>query len=110
MSDIVDRLRSWVYTDSLYSTAMEAAAEVERLRDEVDRLNREVSILIRECQTQKDLLVNGPAPAADGIGWPTSGAGAVLTDAEREALHWFSHYGLPEHHAATLRGLLGRME
>jgi len=32
-----------------------------------------------------------------------------LTDAEREALHWFAHYGLPEHHAATLRGLLTRM-
>jgi len=32
-----------------------------------------------------------------------------LTDAEREALHWFAHYGLPEHRAATLRGLLARM-
>jgi ABC-type nitrate/sulfonate/bicarbonate transport system substrate-binding protein len=33
-----------------------------------------------------------------------------LTDAEREALHWFAHYGLPEHRAATLRGLLERLE
>jgi len=32
----------------------------------------------------------------------------TLTDAEREALHWFAHYGLPEHRAATLRGLLER--
>ena len=32
-----------------------------------------------------------------------------LTDAEREALHWFAHYGLPEHRAATLRGLLERL-
>jgi hypothetical protein len=32
-----------------------------------------------------------------------------LTDAEREALHWFAHYGLPEHRAATLRGMLARM-
>ena len=32
-----------------------------------------------------------------------------LTDEEREALHWFAHYGLPEHHAATLRALLERI-
>jgi hypothetical protein len=30
--DIVDRLRTWVYTAKLYTTAMEAAAEIERLR------------------------------------------------------------------------------
>ena len=34
---------------------------------------------------------------------------ATLTDAERAAVHWFAHYGLPEHHAATLRGLLERL-
>lgn len=33
--DIVDRLRSWVYTDALYSTAMAAAEEIERLRAEL---------------------------------------------------------------------------
>ena len=38
-----------------------------------------------------------------------SGDVAALTDSERAALHWFAHYGLPEHHAATLRGLLERM-
>ena len=32
MSDIVERLRAWVYTDSLYATAREAADEIERLR------------------------------------------------------------------------------
>jgi glyoxylase-like metal-dependent hydrolase (beta-lactamase superfamily II) len=31
-----------------------------------------------------------------------------LTDAELAALLWFAHYGLPEHRAATLRGLLER--
>ena len=31
-SDIVERLRAWVYTDSLYATAREAADEIERLR------------------------------------------------------------------------------
>ena len=34
---------------------------------------------------------------------------ATLTDDERAAVHWFAHYGLPEHHAATLRGLLERL-
>ena len=32
-----------------------------------------------------------------------------LTDEERAALHWFSHYGLPHHRAAALRGLLERL-
>jgi hypothetical protein len=32
-----------------------------------------------------------------------------LTDEEREALHWFAHYGLPEHRAAALRRLLERL-
>jgi hypothetical protein len=32
MSDIVERLRSWVYTDSQYATAREAADEIDRLR------------------------------------------------------------------------------
>jgi hypothetical protein len=32
VSDIVERLRAWVYTDSLYATASEAADEIERLR------------------------------------------------------------------------------
>jgi DNA-binding MarR family transcriptional regulator len=33
MSDIVERLRAWVYTDSQYATAREAADEIERLRN-----------------------------------------------------------------------------
>ena len=32
-----------------------------------------------------------------------------LTDAEREAIQWFAHYGLPERYAAALRGLLERI-
>lgn len=38
-----------------------------------------------------------------------------LTDAEREAVDWFSHFGRPQNgpvigkHAATLRGLLDRL-
>ena len=37
MSDIVERLRAWVYTDSQYATAREAADEIERLRALADR-------------------------------------------------------------------------
>jgi uncharacterized Fe-S radical SAM superfamily protein PflX len=33
---------------------------------------------------------------------------ARLTDAERAAIQWFAHYGLPERYAAALRGLLER--
>ena len=39
----------------------------------------------------------------------------TLTDAEREAVEWFSHFGRPQNgpvigkHAATLRGLLERL-
>ena len=39
MSDIVERLRAWVYTDSLYATAREAADEIERLRQVVAQEN-----------------------------------------------------------------------
>jgi hypothetical protein len=35
MSDIVERLRAWVYTDSQYATAREAADEIERLLERI---------------------------------------------------------------------------
>jgi hypothetical protein len=86
MSDIVERLRSWVYTDSLYATAKEAADEIERLRSRV----RFVDAVIR------------------------SGDVAALTDAEREAVaDAADRYAeiAPEsaETAATLRGLLERL-
>ena len=34
----------------------------------------------------------------------------VLTDDERAAVTWFAHNGLPERRAATLRGLLARIQ
>lgn len=66
----------------------EAAAEIERL-------NREVSILIAECQRQQDLLVNG----------------VTLTDAEREALEFAVAHGETVDAAwrYALRGLLERL-
>ena len=56
----------------------------------IERLNREVSVLIAECQRQKDLLVNG----------------ASLTPAEREALTWFT---VCPQYLATIRGLMDRL-
>jgi hypothetical protein len=58
VSDIVERLRSWVYTNSLHATACEAADEIERLRHRV----RFADAVIR------------------------SGNVATLTEAEQEAL------------------------
>lgn len=37
-SDVVEQLRSWVYTHSLYATAQKAAEEIEELRAEVASL------------------------------------------------------------------------
>jgi hypothetical protein len=60
------------------------------------------------CQPFKSAPVtSGPVPAADGISWPTSGAGPVLTDAEREAIEWYASF-LDGIHADTLRKLLER--
>jgi hypothetical protein len=42
MSDIVERLRAWVYTDSQYATAREAADEIERLRGQLSGSGNQV--------------------------------------------------------------------
>lgn len=84
MSDIVERLRSWVYTDSLYATAREAADEIERLRHRV----RFADAVIR------------------------SGAVATLTEAERDAVETAACEAEAHQHlvrAATLRALLSRL-
>ena len=78
---------------------------------------------INDCVSDRPQPISGPDP--DSRVWETPvhtpapqatpGEGSVphrsptLTDAEREALHWFAHYGLPEHRAATLLGLLERL-
>ena len=93
MSDIVERLRAWVYPDSLYATAREAADEIERLR----------------------LSASGDFPepenAANSPPDPRSGCGECLTDAEREAVEVAAAAYAEDHgerFAATLRGLLSR--
>ena len=90
MSDIVERLRGWVYTGPLYATAQEAADEIEKLRHRV----RFADNVIR------------------------SGDVATLTEAEREAVErarrviaatmpYESQQGAEDYQ--TLRGLLERL-
>ena len=57
MSDIVERLRAWVYTDSLYATAREAADEIERLRGLLSRTgsnSRQTCDKAAECRSQSE--------------------------------------------------------
>ena len=85
MSDIVARLRGlrFVHVPVASQLMEEAAREIERLR-------------------------NCLSGYTDGIP-AASELKHTLTDAEREALQWFAHYGLPEHRAAALRKLLERL-
>ena len=88
MTDIVERLRSlrYVRIPCVSKDAEEAAAEIEQLR------NGAVCPHVRGTVTQYCTL------------------NFTLTDEERAALHWFAHYGLPEHRAASLRHLLERLK
>jgi len=52
MSDIVDRLRAWVYTSTLYTTASEAADEIERLRRQVS-LQQNLTLTDEEREAAK---------------------------------------------------------
>jgi|688.fasta_scaffold1344132_2 hypothetical protein len=64
-SDIVTRLDRW----AIEAGSVPASDLMDEAAAEIERLNREVSVLVAECQRQKELLVNG----------------ATLTDAEQEA-------------------------
>jgi len=97
--DIASRLRHWRGLPLAHGGELfeEAADEIERLRNGA----------AERCETA------GPAPAADGTGWPTSGAGPALTDEEREAISLAysrltadARYGEV---AATLKALLERV-
>ena len=83
--DIVERLRAWVYTDSLYATAREAADEIERLR----------------------LSAGGDCPTPDN-----AVKRDTLTYAERDAVSECYEWAAVADHrslAATLRGLVERL-
>ena len=65
-----------------------------------------------QCDTPEALRFLASAAKTAEAHWMNAAADEIerlrLTDAELAALHWFAHYGLPEHRAATLRGLLER--
>lgn len=84
--DLTERLRKW----SISVTAVPASDLMDEAADVIDRLNREVSVLIAECQSMKDRLVNG----------------ATLTAAEREALERtrIAFRGM-DHNAMTMQQL-----
>ena len=96
MADIVERIEDALGSDTFWDTDAppllnDAVAEINRLRGAIRRL----------AEQDATLSVQG--------GSVTVTMDATLTDAERAALHWFAHYGLPEHRAATLRNLLKRL-
>lgn len=113
MADIVERLRSWVHAVD----AVSASDLMDEAAGDIERLNREVSALVAECQRQKDLLVNGRFPDPESNSKHEIGA---LADEEREAVaaatanyqRLCDEYGPSEEDEeilATLRGLLGRL-
>lgn len=96
MSDIVDALRSWVYTQPLYQTAIEAAEEIERLRNELD-VHRRALATINAVHAIKELL---PPPP-------------FMTAEERKSVEYFSvitdaYLESTNQHAAMLRSFLER--
>jgi hypothetical protein len=79
-------------------------------RADADRSRTDKAVIRPGEGTGDTLAKRDTTPPRNGT--PADGSvqgGCTLTETEREALHWFAHYGLPEHHAATLRGLLERL-
>jgi hypothetical protein len=91
MSDIVERLRSWVYTDAQYATAREAADEIERLRNLRDEDGVVMSKLIDGYQKILRLLIDGPE--------------SMETDIVSDAREWLDRYaGRESTHSAKCHG------
>jgi len=91
MSDIVERLRAWVYTDSQYATAREAADEIERLRKAP--CPHVVGTTTHYCSLTPFTLTEKERKA---IGWAIAECESMPVDLSREA-------------ADTLRSLLSRI-
>ena len=92
MTDIVERLRAWVYTDSQYATAREAADEIERLRALCDRWGE----LAVERRRKIERLCQDLAQKN-------------ITDEERLAINEASDFYVGTRTGATLVGLLKRI-
>lgn len=136
MNDIVTRLRDWrnVHLARLHILMDEAADEIERLsangdcpgRDNAANEDNTTAAHATQCEGSEQngctlaaevrrlraaitALADQDATLSVCEGTVSVTMDATLTDAERAAVHWFAHYGLPEHHADTLRGLLERL-
>ena len=113
MNGITVRLRRWTHDANAVPASDlmdEAAAEIERLREAIRRLADQDATL-SVCEGNVTVTMD-EVKCPYVVGKTTlycSLTPLTLTDAEREALHWFAHYGLPEHRAATLRSLLERL-
>jgi hypothetical protein len=91
MSDIVERLRAWVYTDAQYANAREAADEIERLRNLRDEDGVVMSKLIDGYQKILRLLIDGPE--------------SMETDIVSDAREWLDRYaGRESTHSAKCHG------
>jgi len=77
----------------------ELKAEIERLRNQLEEAVGKAAWHYENLTLLEEKMVERNAEI-DRL---------RLTDEERAALHWFAHYGLPEHRAATLRSLLERL-
>jgi hypothetical protein len=136
MTDIVERLRSLRYVHVPVASGLmeEAATEIDRMRlelsvqkactvagrEEIARLREAIRRLADQdatlsvqdgsvTVTMDATLTDATCPHVRGTVTQHCSLNFTLTDAERAALTWFAHYGLPEHRAATLRSLLERL-
>ena len=84
---------------------------VERLRSSVTQCRAlDRSQLLEEAAAEIERLRSQPCPYVTGtVTRYCTLTPFTLTDAEREAIHWFSDHGRSPQHAATLRGLLERL-
>ena len=112
MSDIVERLRSLRHIH-LPQLSDEAAAEIERLRALLSRTgldSRQTGDDAAECRSQSENL-----PERERVSnHPAKPDSSTLTDAEREAVEYFSGWCLGPskrltRYGDTLRGLLERL-
>ena len=130
MTDLAARLKNWrsVHLARLHILMEEAADYVALLEagnslshsgfmvmsSAVDGMSGEIKRLRMlsgsgDCPAPENAANEDNTPATHAT--PREGIeqdGCTLTDAERAALQWFGHYGLPEHYAATLVALLER--
>ena len=125
MNDIVTRLRNWRDVTFVWHGCLmeEAADQIAILRSKLslrDDLEQGLMDGVARLQAEVERLRNGALDGRETVRQglsqknhcPDADNAAkqdILTDEERAALHWFAHYGLPEHRAAALRSLLERL-